>query len=228
MQSKQMLAIIPARSGSKGLPRKNIKLLGGKPLIAWTIEAAIQSEKFSRIIVSTDSVEIAEVAQKWGAEVPFLRPDSLSTDESSVIDTINYTLGLLDGKFDSVCLLQPTSPLRTSNHLIEAVGLFEKDDVHSLVSVTKVDKSPQWCFWRNEEAYLTPILNDGFSLSRRQELQDAFVLNGAIYIAETEELLREKKFLFDDTVSYLMSKESSIDIDDLIDFKLAQLILGEA
>ena len=228
MQSKKMLAIIPARSGSKGLPGKNIKLLGGKPMIAWTIEAAIQSEKFSRVIVSTDSAEIAQVAQEWGAEVPFLRPNFLSTDDSPVIDTIDYTLELLDGKFDSVCLLQPTSPLRTSNHLIEAVGLFEKDDVHSLVSVTKVDKSPQWCFWRNEEAYLTPILNDGFSLSRRQELQDAFVLNGAIYIAETEELLREKKFLFDDTVSYLMSKESSIDIDDLIDFKLAQLILGEA
>ncbi|OAJ96164.1 acylneuraminate cytidylyltransferase family protein [Vibrio bivalvicida] len=228
MQSEKILAIIPARAGSKGLPGKNIKSLGGKPMIAWTIEAAVQSQKFSRVVVSTDSVEIGEVAQQWGAEVPFLRPDFLSSDESPIFDTITYTLDMLGDEFDAICLLQPTSPLRTSNHLIEAVELFEKDDVHSVVSVTKVDKSPQWCFWRDEQAYLTPILSGGLSLNRRQELQDAFVLNGAIYIAETGELLSERKFLFDDSVSYLMSKESSIDIDDLVDFKLAQLILGEA
>lgn len=227
-QRKKILAIIPARAGSKGLPGKNIKPFGGKPMIAWTIEAAIQSQKFSKVIVSTDSDEIAEVAQHWGAEVPFLRPEHLSTDESPIIDTITYTLEKLGEKFDAVCLLQPTSPLRVSQHLIEAADLFEKSSTSSVVSVTKVDKSPQWCFWRDQDGALTPILKEGHSLNRRQDLPDAFVLNGAIYIADTEALIRERKFLFDNSVSYPMSKESSIDVDDLIDFKLAQLILGEA
>lgn len=227
-RKSNILAIIPARSGSKGLPGKNIMSLGGKPMIAWTIEAAVRSNKFSKVVVSTDSEDIAEIARQWGAEVPFLRLEEFSTDESPIFDTITYTLNKLGENFDAICLLQPTSPMRKSEHIVEAVELYECSTTPSVVSVTKVDKSPQWCFWRNDGGALKPILKDGLSLNRRQELQDAFVLNGAIYIAETEELLSERKFLFDDSVSYLMSKESSIDIDDLVDFKLAQLILGEA
>lgn len=223
----KILAIIPARSGSKGLPNKNILPLDGTPLISWTIQAAQLSKIFSKIIVSTDSEEICKIAIQWGAEVPFLRPEELSTDKSPIVDTIIYLLRCLDDDYDGVCLLQPTSPLRGANHIIEAFELFKSSGAPSVVSITELEKSPQWSFWRDQRGRLTPLLTAGHTVSRRQDLKSAYVLNGAIYFVKTEFFVKEKKFYFEDSVSYLMNKESSIDIDNLIDFKLAQLLIGE-
>ncbi len=223
---EKILAIIPARSGSKGLKDKNIKNLNGKPLIAYTIEAAKESGLFEDILVSTDSVEYADISRQYGAIVPFLRDEKLSGDTASTVDVIMdvFTKMKLFGKeYDSFVLLQPTSPLRTEKNIIEAYNLFVEKSANSVVSVCEVDHNP----------LLTNLLPNDLSLDnfikkenniRRQDLGKYYRLNGAIYISKVDYYLKYKNFYEKNSFAYIMDKRNSVDIDDEIDFKLAEIL----
>jgi len=226
MSNSKVLAIIPARGGSKGLPGKNIKILGDKPLIAWTIEAALNSEFICKVIVTTDCQEIASVAIRYGAEVPFIRPTELATDSAATVDVIDHAITFLDEDFDVIVVLQPTSPFRTQIDIQNAFELYSNNCTPSVVSVMKADKSPYWYFFRENNNKIQPVITLEGQFSRRQDLPDSYLLNGAVYIVGVKDFQRDRKLIFNDTLSFVMSKESSIDIDDIMDFKLAQLILG--
>jgi len=222
----KIIAIIPARGGSKGIPRKNIKLLNDKPLIAYSIEAALKSRRVNRVIVSTEDREIAEISKRYGAEV-IDRPKELARDDSPTIDAILHALGLLEKSEyipDVVVLLQPTSPLRNAEDIDNAIELFLSNDCESVVSVCEIERSPYWSF-KIENGYLKPIFGGNYVKMRRQDLPKAYMPNGAIYIATPETLRKYKSFYCPKTVPYIMPLERSVDIDNEIDFMLAALIM---
>lgn len=223
-----MLAVIPARGGSKGVPGKNIKDLAGKPLIAYTIEAAFAANIFSKIIVSTDSQEIAKTAIAYGAEVPFLRPDDISGDSVSSDDVILHALSYfqeLGIHYDMVCKLQPTSPLRNGRHLKEAWELFCERRADFLVSVCECEHSPLWTGKIGKDLRLDHFIADEVKSSCRQELDTYYRLNGAIYMGRTEKFRGNKNFLGDNSIAYIMKQDESIDIDNYLDFKMAEILL---
>lgn len=228
--NKKILALIPARGGSKGLPGKNTMLLKGKPLIAWSIDSAKKSKYIDRIIVSTDSMDIAEIAKKYGASVPFIRPSELATDTAASSDVIMHCLSWIKEKekteYDCLILLQPTSPLRNNLHMDEAIEKFFSDDkILSLVSITKVKKNPYWMKIVNKEGFLDNLL-DGDKISfRRQDLPEVFVLNGAIYIIKNKDFISYRGFNTPFTSFYQMEDCYSFDIDDKYDFVVAEAIV---
>ena len=222
----EILAVIPARGGSKGVPRKNIRLLNGKPLIAYTIEEAKKSRYISRIIVSTEDDEIAKVSNKYGAEV-IRRPMELAKDDTPTIDVVLHVLDNLKNRNiepDIVVLLQPTSPLRTSQDIDNAIKLFMEHDCDSVVSVCEVQHSPYWSF-KIENGYLKPIFGESYLKKRRQELPKAYIPNGAIYITTPDILRKYRSFYCKKTLPYIMPPEKSIDIDSELDFLLAELLM---
>ena len=223
---KKVIAIIPARGGSKGLPRKNIKNLAGKPLIAWTIELALKSRYLDRVIVSTEDDEIAKISKKYGAEV-IKRPKKLATDKTETIDVIFHVLRTLKKENytpEIIILLQPTSPLRSADDVNKAIEYFFKNECESVVSICEFEHSPYWAF-KIKRRYLTPIFGWKYFKIRRQDLPKAYIPNGAIFIAAVKTLEKYKSFYTHKTLPYIMSVERSIDIDSEIDFKLAELIL---
>lgn len=223
-----MLAIIPARGGSKGVPQKNIKLLGNKPLIAYTIEAAKESDIFEKIIVSTDSQEIANIARKYGAEVPFLRPSEISGDEVSSDDVVIHALNFLkeNGKeYDEVCKLQPTSPLRTAQHIKEAYKLLKKNNYNYVVSVCECEHSPLWAGTLGENGCMDTFIEERYKRSCRQQMHTYYRLNGAIYMGRTEVYLKDRSFIGRGCYAYVMTQEESIDIDSMLDFQIAEVIM---
>jgi len=227
--NKRLLAIIPARIGSKRIHKKNILNLAGKPLIGWTIEAALSSQYIDKIIVSTDSNEIANISQNYKVDVPFLRPHSLSSDTASSIDVIIHTLEYLKkigDYYDYIVLLQPTSPLRTSSHIDEAVCLLIENKGYSVISVSEPKDTPFWCNELPKDNNMSNFLNPLYSNKRSQELPITFCLNGAIYIALVDQLLENKSFFMSDkTFAYKMDKKDSIDIDDELDFEFADFLI---
>ncbi len=221
------IAIIPARSGSKGLVDKNIKELKGKPLIAYSIEAAIKSEKFEEIMVSTDSELYAEIARKYGAKVPFLRSAITATDSASSWDVVeevlsNYTEK--NTKFDTFCLLQPTSPLRSALDIIKAYELFEDKAACAVVSVCETEHSPLWCGTLPEDGNLSGFVNNE-ALIRRQELDTYYRLNGAIYIVDCIGFRKDKNVFREGSYAYIMPQERSVDIDTSLDFKYVETLI---
>nr|WP_228003568.1 acylneuraminate cytidylyltransferase family protein [Leptospira borgpetersenii] len=215
--------MIPARGGSKGIPRKNIKMMAGKPLIVWTIEAALQSKYLTSVVVSTDDLEIAEVAKQAGASVPFFRPSELATDYSSGIDPVLHALDNLP-EFDYVMLLQPTSPLRTSADIDDCIEFALKKETNSVVSVCEAQENPFWMFRLDDSLKMIKLLNVE-DVKRRQDSPKIFSVNGSIYLSEVNYFRERKKFITEDTLAYLMNKENSIDIDDMMDWKLAEILL---
>ena len=224
----KIIAIIPARGGSKGLPRKNIRLLSGKPLIAYSIEVALQSKYIDKVVVSTDDEEIAGISKDYGAEVPFLRPKELSMDDSPTIDTILHVIDWFENKnefFDIVILLQPTSPLKTINNINEAIKLFlNNKNVLSLVSIKENEHPPFWSF-KTENNFIKPLFESEYFNKRRQELPKSYMPNGAIFISYIDTLKEYKTFYTLKTIGYIMPPEQSIDIDNEFDFLLAEFIL---
>jgi CMP-N-acetylneuraminic acid synthetase len=217
------LALIPARGGSKGLPNKNIRTLFGKPLIAWTIEAARGSKCIDRVVVSTDSTEIADVARQFGAEVPFLRPAELSTDKADSMGVIWHALEACPG-FDAVVFLQPTSPLRGANRIDEGFNLW-KAKGGSVVGVAPFNHHPAWSFKRLDDGRLDRFMPEFRNVSRRQDLPDAYLITGALYISGVSEFLRSGTFFGEKTYSLEMTQEESIDIDTVLDFQIAEMIM---
>lgn len=230
IDGKTILAIIPARGGSKGLARKNIRELNGKPLIAYTIEEAIKSEYIDRIVVTTEDSEIAKVSMEYGAEVPFMRPDNLARDDTPGIAPIIHCVEWLrdnEGYYtDYVYQLQCTLPLRTVKHIDNAMEVINKTDSDTVVSVCKCEHSPYW-MKRIEDGKLVDFLDSDINNKRRQELPTIYRLNGAIHIAKTDIFLNNRDWYTDCTIPYLMDKISSIDIDDIYDFKFVEFLLKE-
>lgn len=227
-KGKHFLALIPARGGSKGLKDKNIRLLNNKPLLAYTIEAAKKSGIFDRIIVSTDSEKIAAVALKYDVEVPFMRPKELATDTASSMDVLIHTIKLLQESgdiYDYVALLQPTSPLRTSQDIVEAANLLIKKNANSVVSVCKVEHSPLWSNTLPEDLSLKDFIRPEIKNLRRQDLPIFYRLNGAIYIAKVSYILETKDFLRQGSYAYIMPVNRSVDIDTEFDLALAEVLL---
>lgn len=227
---KRIIALIPARGGSKGLPRKNILLFAGKPLIAWTIEQALASNYLDRVIVSTDDNEIADVSKSYGADVPFIRPKELATDDAKAIDVISHTIDYLlkhDGPFDILLLLQPTSPLRTSQDIENAIALLFAKKAKAVVSVCEAKHHPYWSNTLPEDGCMKDFIRLDILNKNRQELPIFYRLNGAIYLTYCDYLKKDSGFFGDRTYAYIMPPERSIDIDTKVDFRLAEILKEE-
>jgi CMP-N,N'-diacetyllegionaminic acid synthase len=226
-----ILAVIPARGGSKGIPSKNIANLNGQPLIHYTIREALMIEGFQRVFISTDSPEIAEVCSSLGLEIPFLRPKSLGGDH---IRTIDVVLDLLDRlekdhneSFDQVCLLQPTSPLRLAQDILACVDIMEAENPDSVVSLTQIDEPHPGKMKKVVNGIIQPFMDGANSSIPRQELPEVFELNGAIYITKTQVLRDQHSFFGEMSIPYLMPMERSVNINHPLDMKLASLLMGE-
>lgn len=222
---KRVLAVIPARGGSKGIPRKNLRMLAGKPLLVWTIDAAQQSKYIDRIILSSEDAEIIKVAQEWGCEVPFVRPHDLARDDTPGIAPVIHALDALPEKYQYVVLLQPTSPLRQASDIDSALELCYHSQAPSCVSVAETEKSPYWMYFLGDGNKPVPVLPSPKPNLRRQDVPRTYGLNGAIYVAETNVLSEKQVFVFDDSVVYVMPKERSLDIDSELDLMVCELLL---
>ena len=217
----RILAIVPARGGSKGIKDKNIKEIEGHPLIEYTIEAAKRCEYIDEIVVSTDSEKIAKVAKKAGAKVPFLRPDELASDTPRTIDVVLFTidqLKLIGQEYDIVVLLQPTSPLRDEDDIGGAIEKYVSCNMKSLVSVSEVSESPILMRQIVDETHMEKLLNINSTI-RRQDMAKYYMVNGSIYINKIEELNSDTS-LNDNVIPYVMDRSHSVDIDDYVDIEV--------
>jgi len=229
INGKQILAIIPARGGSKGLPHKNIKDLYGKPLIAWSIEAAVKSKYIDRVIVSTDDEEIAQVAQKFGAEIPFMRPEELASDDSKTMDVVLHCINYFEEtgeKNDIIVLLEPTSPLRETLDVDEAIeNLVETQDSESIVGISRVENTHPAFLVKLENKFLRPYLFNEFKILRRQEIDELYFYEGSLYISYADSLKNRKNFYHEKALGYIVPKWKSFEVDDITDFKIIEALL---
>jgi CMP-N-acetylneuraminic acid synthetase len=225
-KEKTFLAIIPARGGSKRLPRKNLLDLNGKPLIAYSIEAGLKCEYIDKVIVSSDDDEILNISKKFGADT-IIRPDKLASDTATSFDAIKHTIENVD-KYDYAVLLQSTSPLRTSSHIKEAIELLEKKNADAVVSVCEMEHSPLWSNTLDATLSMQGFLRDEVLNKRSQDLEKYYKLNGAIYICKVEKLLEQKSFFLKENIfAYIMDRDISVDIDNTLDFKITALLVTE-
>jgi len=222
---RKFIAIIPARGGSKRLPNKNIKSMNGKPLIAWTIEAALNSISIDDVVVSTDIKKIAGIALSYGAEVPFLRPKKYASDTANsfsvILHCINY-LRSIGREYENVILLQPTSPLRTHKHIEKAIELYNKKNANAVFSICLSNISPIWISSIGTDLSISNLI---YNLKINRIENEYYRLNGAIYICNIKEMIKRNTLFIEENVfGFIMSKEDSIDIDDEIDFQVASII----
>lgn len=220
------IAIIPARSGSKGVKDKNIRDLNGKPLMSYTIEAAINSGEFDEVMVSTDSEKYAEVARTLGANVPFLRSAQTASDTASSWDMVEEVIGRyseLGKTFETFCLLQPTSPLRSVEDIKNAYALYRKKADFAVVSVCEAEHSPLWCGHLPDDNEFVDFV-DQRNIKQRQVGEKFYRLNGAIYIVNIERFLNDKFLYRKGSYAYIMPQDRSMDIDTEIDFKITEFL----
>jgi len=212
IDDKSVLGVILARGGSKLVPRKNIREVAGKPLVAWTIETGLASEHVDRLILSSDDSEIAEVARRRGCEVPFLRPNELARDDTPSADALLHALAAVPG-YDYCVLLQPTSPLRAAEDIDACIRACHREKAPACVSVSEPEESPYWMFTLGENRRIRPVIDEGRDIVRRQDLPRVWFLNGAVYVAAVDWYRRTQTFLSEETVAYAMPRERSYDID---------------
>jgi N-acylneuraminate cytidylyltransferase/CMP-N,N'-diacetyllegionaminic acid synthase len=228
INNKTFLAIIPARKGSKGVPGKNIKEINGKPLISLSIQEARKSKYIDKLIVTTNSQEIANIAIQMGAEVPFLRPEKLAKDDSSATSVILHSLefpSIKELNFDYFIYLQPTSPFRTVEHIDSAIeNIIKNNDASSLVSVCSPPKHPYWMKLVNQKGFLEELIQTEDIFHNRQELPDVYAINGAIYICKLSVFLSNQTFYKGNCIPFIMSAHSSIDIDNKNDWDYADFL----
>jgi len=226
---KTILAIIPARGGSKGLPGKNIIKINGKPLIGWTIEQAKACEFIDEIFLSTDSEEIAKVAEQFGITVPSLRPIELASDTASSIDVIIYTIDLLkkSKEFDIVILLEATSPLRDIEDISCALKiLIETEGAESIVGICKTENAhPDFLVHKDNRNFIRPYGKNEFIFKRRQELDNLYFFEGSLYISYIKTLINRKTFYHEKALGYEMPKYKSFELDDIVDFKIIEALM---
>jgi len=227
-----MLAIIPARGGSKGLPGKNIRKLNGIPLICYTIKTALKAKSISQVIVSTDDPEIATIAKECGAEIPFMRPQELAEDNSMVMDAYFYTVDRLFKESKkpilSFAALLPTVPLRLPEDIDGAVARYESNNADSVISVTEAQVPIEWYRKINNNGTICDYLPEFNAVINRQELEQTYIPNGAIYVFRTERLRETRQYYMEKTYPYIMPRERSADIDELLDFEWAEFLLQKA
>lgn len=222
---KTALGVVTARGGSKTVRGKNLRELAGRPLVQWATTAALSVELLDRIILSSDSPKIVAAADAVGCEAPFLRPQSLATDESESIDVVHHALANINDDFDYVVLIQPTSPFVSSQDINQCLMACVDAGVNASVSGTRTTKHPQWMYRRNGAGTLLPMIpSDGGRVSRRQDLGEAFALNGAVFVARSNWVKTQRDFLGPDTFRFIMPPERSADIDTEFDFTLAEAI----
>ena len=224
-----IIGLITARGGSKSIPGKNIKPLAGKPLIAWTVEAALQSKGLDRVMVSTDDEKIAQTARQWGAEVPFLRPGELAGDASPHILAVQHALEWLQDhegeRPEYIMLLQPTSPLRATQDIDAVIELAKEKNADAVVSVCESKNHPYTTYRLTENGMLEVYVSSDIGYLRRQDLPPAYVLNGAIYLNRCDSLLGAITFVPEGAYPYIMPLERSMDIDTLWDFALVEFVI---
>lgn len=219
-----VLALVPARGGSKGLPGKNLREVRGRSLLERTVAVGHEATAVDRVILSSDDPEIIQAAVSMGCEVPFIRPAELATDAARSIDVVRHALTMLPERYDLVVLLQPTSPLRRADDVDAAVELCVCRDAPACVSVTSADKTPFWMYRLDDRQGLAPILSNYGNVSRRQDLPPAYAINGAVYVARRDWIMTHDSFTGPSTVGYVMPKERSIDIDDEMDLVLVEVL----
>ena len=230
INGKEILGIIPARAGSKGLPHKNMKLFCGKPLISWTIEAALTSKYIDKVIVSTDSLEIAKISNQYGELAPFIRPAFLSTDTAPSIDVIRhvceYSKEQYSKEFDYISLLEPTSPLRETSDIDNAIFILNSKNGSSIVGISETEsQNPAFLVKKDTEDFISWYDTSQSIGIRRQEIDPIFYLEGSIYVSKRDKLFEENSFYHDETIGYTMSKDKSLEIDDEFEFIMAEALM---
>jgi N-acylneuraminate cytidylyltransferase len=223
---RRVLAVIPARGGSKGLPGKNILPVNGRPLLAWTADAARASRYVDEVVLSSEDDAIIEAGRACGCAVPFRRPLALADDSSATIDVVLHALDCLP-TYEIVVVLQPTSPLRTAHDIDAACERMIEQGAPSCVSICVAEQHPYWMYRLDERQLLSPIIEAPQRVSRRQDLPTVYVLNGAVYVAEVDWLRRSRQFVAGQTAGYVMPLERSIDIDTAADFEAFRTIVTE-
>jgi len=226
----RILAIIPARGGSKDIKNKNIRNLCGHPLIAWTIKKAKQSKFIEKVIVSTDSKKISDISKKYGASVPFIRPKKYATDKANDFVVLKHALNFFENKgenFDYVIMLQPTSPLRELKDINNSIKKVLKENIDALVSVSKLDvHHPRFVYSIKNKDNLVPFLKKHSSSDiRRQDIEPLYFLEGSIYISKVKSLMKYKTFYHSKTKAYEVPKWKSLEIDDFVDLNMAELYI---
>lgn len=230
LDNRSFLGIIPARGGSKRLPNKNILMLNDKPLIAYSIEAGKKCSYLDELMVTTDSEKIKKIAEKFGANVPFLRPKYLATDTTSNFDTVKHTIefykNILNKTFDYFVLLQPTSPLRSTSNINEAIEFLIKKRADAVISISKMEHNPLKSNTIPDNLSLKNFQPEHVKNKRMQDLETYYRENGAIYIVDIDRFIQEKNFFINDNIyGYIMKQEKSVDIDTKLDFLIAETIL---
>ena len=225
---QEYCAVIPARGGSKRLPGKNRKLLAGKPLIEYTIRAALHAKEISRVIVTTDDVELANISKNFDIDVLYPRPQELSSDTASSVDVLRYVVKIIEtdtSEIENIVLLQPTSPFRMGNHIDAAITLFRTSHADTLTSVRDVKDHPFW-LWKQESDRITPVYSMKHISMARQELPRYLIENGAIYIVKKSTLFNEGMY-GSKVIPFIMSDAESTDIDDQLDLERAELLIAK-
>ena len=222
-----LLAIIPARGGSKGIRRKNVASLVGKPLIGWSIDAAKRASCIDRIVVSTEDQEIRSVARQLGADVPFMRPAELAADDTPGMAPVLHAISQLPD-YEWVLLLQPTSPLRSAEDIDGIWQFCQERSAPSAVSICEVGKHPYWMYQRNAAQRLEPFIKGRPDMTRRQDLPPAYALNGALYLARTDWLLKQQDFIGSETLGYIMPPERSADLDIPQDWRWVKFLIEQS
>ncbi len=228
IEDKKVLALVPARAGSKGLPGKNIRPFCGKPLLQWSVEHGLQARYVDKVIVSTDSEEFAQIARQAGGDVPFIRPAELSSDLSSSIDVILHAVEYLeahDERYNILALLEPTSPLRRPQDIDGALeSLLQNKNAESIVSVSQVEAHhPAFLMRQGKDGFLTPFLSD-FEVLRRQDVAPLHFLDGTLYISWVNAIKKRKGFYHEATLGYEMPKYQSFEVDDMDDFIISEAL----
>jgi CMP-N-acetylneuraminic acid synthetase len=223
----EVLGIIPARGGSKGIPRKNLTSLAGKQLIQYTFDAALHSKELDSLLLSTDDQEIAEAGRKAGVDVPFMRPASLAGDTTPMLAVVQHALEHMEGqgsRVDAVMVLQPTSPLRTSTHIDEAIRLYQSTMPSGVVSVCEVKEHP-YELVALEAGHLRRSFERPAAMSRRQDYPAYYYVNGAIYLVSREAVAKERSLIPPGSVPYVMDRRDSLDVDEALDLQLVECLL---
>ena len=227
LNGKNVLAVITARGGSKGVERKNVRSVAGKPLIAWTIEEAKKSKYIDKLILSSDNEEIINVAKKFGCEAPFVRPKELAEDDTPGILPVLHAIKEIPG-YDYVVLLQPASPLRLIEDIDGCISQCVISQSFSCVTVTESRKHPHWMFYVDQaDNKLRNFIDNIEIATRRQDLSKVYALNGAVYVADISVLLKTESFLTRETTAYIMPEERSLDIDSEFDIKVAEVFIAD-
>jgi CMP-N,N'-diacetyllegionaminic acid synthase len=228
----RVLGLIPARGGSKGMPRKNIRPLCGKPLLQYTVETALTAGRLTRVILSTDDAEIAEVGRRCGVEVPFIRPADLARDDTPTLPVVQHAIASLDADgahFDAVCLLQPTNPLRSAEDIDGCIDMFEATGADAVVTVLRVpvEHNPHWVYLRAAGGELRLSTGGAQPIARRQDLPQAYHREGSVYVTRREVVMEQNSLYGERLLGYVLDRSRSVNIDELSDWDRAEEMLAE-